>query len=74
MKVLKIRKCGEPDCQFFKRITGGDDDNKLLGLCQYEKRYIMELDQCVHTGETWFESEVKFIPGTFPEWCPLEDL
>lgn len=73
MKIFKVKKCGEPDCQFFKHIGSSDDDNKLIGLCQHERRYIMELDQSVHKGETWFESEVTFVPGTFPEWCPLED-
>ena len=75
MKILKIKKCDEPDCQFFKRIESNEEDgNKLIGLCQYEKKYIMELDQSVQKGETWFESEIIFIPGTFPDWCPLEDI
>lgn len=71
MKIIKVKKCGDPDCQFFKRIESGDDN--LLGLCLEDKRYITELDQSVHTGDFWFDSEIKFVAGKFPDWCPLED-
>jgi len=75
MKILKIERCGEQDCQFFKYIREGNEENiNFLGLCLYEKRYITEFDQSVHKNETWFESEVVFVPGTFPDWCPLEDV
>jgi hypothetical protein len=75
MKILKIKRCDEPDCQFFKRIErNGDKESDLLGICQHEKRYVTESDQLIRKGETWFESEVIFVPGTFPDWCPLEDI
>jgi hypothetical protein len=71
MKILKIRKCGDPECPFFKCISNGE--NGYVGLCNIEKRYITELDRVPHKDSLWYESDVIPKPGVIPEWCPLED-
>jgi hypothetical protein len=71
MKILKIRKCGDPECPFFKCILNNENGN--VGLCNIEKRYITELDRVPHKDSLWYESDVIPKPGVIPEWCPLED-
>jgi hypothetical protein len=71
MKILKIKRCGDPDCPFFKDICKGDAE---LGLCNYEKRYIKKFDHCKPKDGNWLDSEIIYIAGSFPSWCPLEDV
>ena len=72
MKILEVKRCDEFDCPFFKLIINSDDD-RFLGICLHDKRYITGFDQSVPKDGNWLDSEVLFVKGTFPEWCPLEE-
>jgi hypothetical protein len=70
MKIFKIKRCGDPDCPFFKRI----EKNVEISLCDHEKRYITKFDHCKPKDGEWTDSEIVFVAGSFPSWCPLEDV
>jgi hypothetical protein len=72
MKIFKINKCQEPDCPFFKSIIDTDDEN-FIGLCTIDKRYITEFDQSVRNENLWVDSDILFVFGTIPDWCPLDN-
>lgn len=71
MKIFKIKKCDLINCPFFREVGNYNED---LNLCDHEKRYITKFDHCKPKDGDWTDSEIVYVAGSFPSWCPLEDV
>ena len=68
MKLIKVKRCGDPDCPYFKRINHYDYNDECI--CEKVGEYVPQVKyEELDRGFTTLRS----LAGEFPEWCPLKN-